>query len=231
MSQVLVASEDDASPLLQIWDLRNAFAPVKELSGHHKGILSASWCPNDASLLLSSAKDNRTLCWDPESGEILCELRASPNWTFDVQWSPRIPAILSACSFGSSTAPGQIGVYSLADSSIEQSTPASNGWEGVAQQQAPRSMKAPKWLQRPCGAVFGFGGKIAMFGPPAPGAAPTVTVTDVVTDEGIVARATALQGALESQDLAGFCERKAAAAPTERDRTEWELMQVLARTQ
>ena len=35
------------------------------------------------------------------------------------------------------------------------------------------------------------------------------------------------QGALESQDLAGFCERKAAAAPTERDRTEWELMQVV----
>ena len=37
-------------------------------------------------------------------------------------------------------------------------------------------MKAPKWLQRPCGAVFGFGGKIAMFGPPAPGGAPTVSV-------------------------------------------------------
>ena len=88
-TQVLIASEDDRSPALQIWDLRNAFAPVKELVGHTKGILSAAWCPNDSNLLLSSAKDNRTLCWDPNSGEILCELPSGSNWTFDVNWSPK----------------------------------------------------------------------------------------------------------------------------------------------
>ncbi len=50
------------TPRTQIWDLRNAFAPVLELAGHQKGILSANWCPHDEKLLVSSGKDNRTLC-------------------------------------------------------------------------------------------------------------------------------------------------------------------------
>ena len=85
------------------------------------------------------------------------------------------------------------------------------------------SMRAPKWLKRPCGAAFGFGGKIAMFG----GASKRVTVADAVTDSRIVSRAGELSAALEAQDLPGFCERKAAAAVSERDRGEWNLMRVL----
>jgi len=98
-TQIIVCSEDDSYPLMQIWDLRNASAPVKELAGHEKGILSASWCPQDENLLISSGKDNRTLCWDPGTGEVLCELPPSANWTFDVAWSPRLPAILATASF------------------------------------------------------------------------------------------------------------------------------------
>lgn len=30
-----------------------------------------AWCPIDSSLLLSSAKDYRTVCWDTSSGEVL----------------------------------------------------------------------------------------------------------------------------------------------------------------
>jgi len=76
-TQLMVASEDDNYPLLQMWDLRNAFAPVKDLRGHTKGILAASWCPFDNGLLLSAGKDNRTLCWDPLMGTVLCEVRAA----------------------------------------------------------------------------------------------------------------------------------------------------------
>ena len=51
-TRVIVASEDDRNPVLQVWDLRNAFAPLVELRGHHKGILSASWEPeSDGSIL------------------------------------------------------------------------------------------------------------------------------------------------------------------------------------
>ena len=45
-----------------LWDLRNARAPEKILTGHDKGVLSLSWCKKDPDLLLSSGKDNKTIC-------------------------------------------------------------------------------------------------------------------------------------------------------------------------
>ncbi len=35
-TQLLVACEDDLSPTLQMWDLRNSVAPLRELNGHDK---------------------------------------------------------------------------------------------------------------------------------------------------------------------------------------------------
>lgn len=45
------------------------------LTGHEKGALSLSWCKQDADLLLSSGKDNRALCWNPQTSEIIGEVR------------------------------------------------------------------------------------------------------------------------------------------------------------
>lgn len=36
-----------------------------------RGILSISWSQADSELLLSSAKDNRILCWNPNTGEVI----------------------------------------------------------------------------------------------------------------------------------------------------------------
>lgn len=44
-----------------------------------------SWCQQDPTILMSSAKDNRTICWDVHTTDILCELPTSNNWNFDVQ--------------------------------------------------------------------------------------------------------------------------------------------------
>jgi protein transport protein SEC31 len=74
-----------------VWDLRNARAPEKVcsviyvvipwlneryqiLTGHEKGVLSLSWCKLDADLLLSSGKDNRALCWNPQTSELIGEV-------------------------------------------------------------------------------------------------------------------------------------------------------------
>jgi hypothetical protein len=35
-TQLVVASDDDRSPTLQMWDLRNAATPIKEFVGHSK---------------------------------------------------------------------------------------------------------------------------------------------------------------------------------------------------
>lgn len=35
-TQLIVASDDDRSPTLQMWDLRNSVSPLKEFVGHAK---------------------------------------------------------------------------------------------------------------------------------------------------------------------------------------------------
>ncbi|RRT52146.1 hypothetical protein BHM03_00031330 [Ensete ventricosum] len=67
-----------------------------------------SWCPYDSSLLLTCAKDNRTICWDTTSGEIVSELPASTNWNFDIHWYPKIPGVISASSFDV-----KVGIYNI----------------------------------------------------------------------------------------------------------------------
>ena len=90
-TRLVTASEDDTSPIIMVWDLRNARAPEKVsimfflvsfapnealqiLTGHEKGVLSLSWCKQDADLLLSCGKDNRALCWNPQTSEVIGEV-------------------------------------------------------------------------------------------------------------------------------------------------------------
>lgn len=112
-TQLVVASDEDSSPALRLWDMRNTMSPVKEFVGHTKGVIAMSWCPNDSSYLLTCAKDNRTICWDTVSGEIVSELPAGTNWNFDVHWYPKIPGVISASSFD-----GKIGIYNIEVCSI-----------------------------------------------------------------------------------------------------------------
>jgi protein transport protein SEC31 len=79
-TQLITASDDDRSPTLQVWDLRNSISPAYKFSGHSKGVLAMAWSTVDTSLLLTCGKDNRTLCWDAPSGEVVAELPASTNW-------------------------------------------------------------------------------------------------------------------------------------------------------
>jgi WD40 repeat protein len=60
------------------------------LTGHEKGVLSLSWCKQDADLLLSCGKDNRALCWNPQTSEIIGEV--SPILR-------RFSSCLTSCSF------------------------------------------------------------------------------------------------------------------------------------
>lgn len=109
-TQLVLASEDDRLPVIQMWDLRFATSPLKVFENHtrsdsrlilpkhfimalgsavglcgdflseqtehskesyfYRGILSISWSQADPELLLSSAKDNRILCWNPNTGEV-----------------------------------------------------------------------------------------------------------------------------------------------------------------
>ncbi|KZT52640.1 hypothetical protein CALCODRAFT_81126 [Calocera cornea HHB12733] len=166
-TRLVTSSEDDTSPIIMLWDLRNSRAPEKILTGHEKGVLSVSWCKQDADLLLSCGKDNRSLCWNPQDGEIIGELPSSNNWAFQVDWCPRNPDLLATASFD-----GTIGLHML--QSTNKDTPAPSAVASQAdgadifdlpaaadQPKTSLSLKQPpKWLRRPTSSSFGFGGKL-----------------------------------------------------------------------
>uniref|UniRef100_A0A8C2RVQ5 Protein transport protein Sec31B n=1 Tax=Capra hircus TaxID=9925 RepID=A0A8C2RVQ5_CAPHI len=113
-TQLVLCSEDDHLPVIQLWDLRFASSPLKVLESHSRGILSVSWSQADAELLLSSAKDNQILCWNLGSSEVVYKLPTLSSWCFDVQWCPRDPLVFSAASFD-----GWINLYSVMGRSWE----------------------------------------------------------------------------------------------------------------
>uniref|UniRef100_A0A4W3I4E8 Protein transport protein Sec31A n=1 Tax=Callorhinchus milii TaxID=7868 RepID=A0A4W3I4E8_CALMI len=251
-TQLVLASEDDRMPVLQIWDLRFATSPLKMLESHHRGILSISWCQADAELLLSSAKDNRILCWNPNTGEVVYELPTSNQWCFDVQWCPRNPAVLSAASFD-----GRISVYSVMGGSlaaqkqshIEKISSSFNNLDpfGTGQSLPPLDVphkagqasvvlplkKPPKWIRRPIGASFSFGGKLITFSSPKPGPPQTqqpaprqVFVSVVTTETEFLHRSSELQTALQSGAFVSYCQSKINAAPTEFEQSIWNFLKV-----
>ncbi|EAU82970.2 structural molecule [Coprinopsis cinerea okayama7 len=223
-TRVVTASEDDSSPVIMVWDLRNARAPEKILTGHEKGVLSLSWCKQDADLLLSCGKDNRALCWNPQTSEIIGELPSADNWAFQVDWCPRNPDLLATAFFD-----GTIGIHNIqstneaADDKLPSARPDGAdifSTPGFARSSAGTfSLKQPpKWLRRPVSSSFGFGGKLVSVSnlPSAQGKnqSSVVHIRDVVTEQDFVDRAKALQEAIAGENLKEFAEKKVEQAPS-----------------
>ncbi|GLB39367.1 putative steroid receptor RNA activator (SRA1) [Lyophyllum shimeji] len=220
-TRLVTASEDDSSPIIMVWDLRNARAPEKILTGHEKGVLSLSWCKQDADLLLSCGKDNRALCWNPQTSEIIGELPSADNWAFQVDWCPRNPDLLATAFFD-----GTVGIHSIQstndipsqDSTAAQPPQGADIFDlpGFARSTgATLSLKQPpKWLRRPASCSFGFGGKLVTVSnlPSAQGKnqSSVVHIRKVVTEQDLVGRATKLQTAIEggSEALKTFAEER-----------------------
>ncbi|KAH0834704.1 hypothetical protein J3R83DRAFT_10235 [Lanmaoa asiatica] len=220
-TRLVTASEDDMSPVIMVWDLRNARAPEKILTGHEKGVLSLSWCKQDADLLLSCGKDNRALCWNPQTSEIIGELPSADNWAFQVEWCPRNPDLLAAAFFS-----GTIGIHSLqSTNAVPSSVPVTPRPSGAELFDAPLppipsdqvtqglnlSLKQPpRWLRRPVSASFGFGGKLVTISnlPGAHGKTQSsiVHMRGVSSEESVVARVKKLRAAEEEGKLEGFAQ-------------------------
>ncbi|TCD71012.1 protein transport protein S31 [Steccherinum ochraceum] len=216
-TRLVTSSEDDTSPIIMVWDLRNARAPEKILTGHEKGVLSLSWCKQDADLLLSCGKDNRALCWNPQTSEIIGELPSADNWAFQVDWCPRNPDLFATGFFD-----GTIGIHSIQSTNDAKIQPASSQPTDFDVFSAPgftRSSQAtlslsqpPKWLRRPTTASFGYGGKLVSVSnlPSAQGKhqSAVVHMRSVVTEQTIVDRAKKLQSAMDSESLSTLAEEK-----------------------
>lgn len=210
-TQLLTSSEDDAHPTINCWDLRNARAPERILSGHSEGVLNLAWCPKDAEMLVSTGKDSRTMFWNPLTGALLGQLPARSNWTFEAQWCPRNPDLFYTASFD-----GAIQVYSLQSiSALLESRPTPAGNLNISANAAdvtsPSSKQVPKWLRRPIGATFGFGGRLVMFSNQQ-SRSPLVSVLTVkaagTQSTKLFEQATKLETAISGRMQADFCAYK-----------------------
>lgn len=221
-TQLAIACEDDHSPVIELWDLRQAYEPLKELKGpegHAKGILALSWCPDDSNLLLSCGKDNRCIVWNPNTGETLGELPSAKSWMYDVQWSYR-PSILSTASHD-----GSVIIHSLQDSSARVIRDKGDFAEQIQQKPVKSSVfkTAPKWLKRPVGASFGFGGKLVSFN----STSREITVSQVVTEPEFFEKCKSFENVLKTGKYKEFCQEKIDSAKDEQDKCVWSIMKIL----
>ncbi len=233
---LVTASGDDKNPVIKLWDLRSSTSlPLATLQGHKEGILSVSWCPTDASLLLSCAKDNRTILWDlfnlqpvydlpsvqsgPAEGDaegMFGGLAASANQRRShVSWSPCLPAVVSASSFDR-----KVQFFSMVGAKS-------------------RIGRAPKWLRRPVGATFGFGGKLVTFDSKnqpvnANPQAKKVTTSalakiyQVVEDNELVEASDLFHNIVAKGEFKQFCDLKSnSPAVSPEERQVWSLMNVI----
>uniref|UniRef100_A0A8C8VGE8 Protein transport protein Sec31A n=1 Tax=Pelusios castaneus TaxID=367368 RepID=A0A8C8VGE8_9SAUR len=250
-TQLVLASEDDRLPVIQMWDLRFASSPLRVFENHTRGILTIAWSMADPELLLSCGKDAKILCSNPNTGEVLYELPTNTQWCFDVQWCPRNPAVLSAASFD-----GRISIYSIMggspdglrqkqvdklSSSFGNLDPFGTGQPlpplQLPQQTIPQSTilplkKPPKWVRRPVGASFSFGGKLVTFenvkshqqGVDQPH--HHVYVSQVVTEREFLNRSDQLQEAVQSEGFLNYCQKKIETSQTDFEKNVWAFLKV-----
>ncbi|XP_042652375.1 protein transport protein Sec31A isoform X7 [Tyto alba] len=246
-TQMVLASEDDRLPVIQMWDLRFASSPLRVLESHTRGILAIAWSMADSELLLSCGKDAKILCSNPNTGEVLYELPTNTQWCFDIQWCPRNPAVLSAASFD-----GRISVYSIMggstdglrqkqvdqlSSSFGNLDPFGTGQPlpplQLPQQTTPQSVilplkKPPKWIRRPVGASFSFGGKLVTFenAKSEQQQHHQVYVSQVVTEKELLARSNQLQEAVQSEGFVSYCQKKIDVAQADFEKNVWAFLKV-----
>ncbi|KAM9027007.1 protein transport protein Sec31A isoform 12-T12 [Ara ararauna] len=253
-TQMVLASEDDRMPVIQMWDLRFASSPLRVLESHSRGILAIAWNMADSELLLSCGKDAKILCSNPNTGEVLYELPTNTQWCFDIQWCPRNPAVLSAASFD-----GRISIYSIMggstdglrqkqvdqlSSSFGNLDPFGTGQPlpplQLPQQTAPKSVvlplkKPPKWIRCPVGASFSFGGKLVTFEnaktqQQQPGVEQQqrhhVYVSQVVTEKEFLARSNQLQEAVQCEGFVSYCQNKIDMAQADFEKNVWAFLKV-----
>ena len=198
--------------------------------------MSLSWCPQDSDLLLSSGKDNRNICWNPQTGDSYGEFAVVTNWAFQTRWNPHNPGLVATASFD-----GKITIQS-----IQSTKPDVDGLEGShsqtvddddffskaqSQPQGTRFnlQKAPKWLQRPCGVSFGFGGKIVSFKGSTSEKSKrwVVRVSSFAIDDAIASSTQAFEAALKEKNISSICESKISEAVFDTEKADWKVIRTL----
>ena len=225
--QFVVANDDDTNPSFNIWDLRNPNYPVAEFKNiHTKGILSVSWCLEDPSLVVSSAKDERAVVTNFKTGESILEFPVQSAYN-KIVWNQNLQGKIAALD-----QEGNTDILSMSPQSEAPigSTPEQEGnFNTVQPSMQTGQAHAPKWLFPKCGARFGFGGKLVTFQGKC---LKVVSNIQTQKEKSIVSLVETfdkeMQQATHYNDMDGFIERKAKAATSKEDKIELKAVSALA---
>ena len=187
-------------------------------------------------MLLSSGKDNRNICWNPQTGDLYGEFPVVTNWAFQTRWNPSNPGLIATASFD-----GKIAIQS-----IQSTKPEADGLTGSlsqtvddddffnkAQSQPQGTSfnlsKAPKWLQRPCGASFGFGGKVVSFKGTASETLKRsmVRISTFAVDDEIATSTEAFETALKGNNISSICDTRISKATMDAEKADWKVIKTL----
>ena len=241
-SEVLLMTA--SSQGVKIWDLRKStLTPMVELGQPgvpFNGVVDAAWCYQDDGLVISCSDDNRTLVWDLYSCSVVDEMKHcggvqtsvdSLDWeTWETQpskrvesftrnlasketsqsnyiggmnssgvrelcWSPSLPGVFAGCTFDRQL---QINCIS-----------------------APRgSSRAPKWMSRPCGISFGFGGKRVAF----TSSSSCVSVHAIVSTEALPMDLELMVKMVDGNSFQTYCESKVSTSSSSYQRDVWDFL-------
>ncbi|KAJ1566259.1 protein transport protein S31, partial [Cladochytrium tenue] len=242
-----------------IWDLRNrkeiiclthpggrrsisslAWHPDNVLNGHSKGIVGLSWCSKDSDLLLSCGQDCRTIVWNPNTATMIGDLHYSRKPTFDAQWCQRNPDLVCVASYD-----GTVSVHSIqghGETEVASAAPVDNSdpFNMSNFNQPDTSVQftlphPPKWLRRPAGCSWGFGGRLVSFGTGsgAEASVRSVTVRPVASEPAFVSRAVDLemvQSGGNAEELIAYCQKMTSPenkTASDKDKDVWKFISVL----
>ncbi|ODV92910.1 hypothetical protein CANCADRAFT_49300 [Tortispora caseinolytica NRRL Y-17796] len=227
-TKLLTGCASDAAGDLCIWDLRNASSPEHTLKGHTKGVLSAQWCKQDPSLLLSCGMDDRTIIWNPITAQMLGEYSPTGNWEFQVAWNPVNPNTFATASYqGSISVRSLQNLSSKADDSAAIQQSENDFWQGISSSAPVSTVKEysltqpPKWLKRPVSATFGFGGKIPCVLTDKATGKSVVKISNYSSSNELESTFATFESAMENKDMNSVIDNRIAENP---DAFEWQML-------
>lgn len=141
-TQFLISNDNET---MSMWDLRKSDTPLLALSDiHSSGVLSSAWCPHDHNIIASSSNDGKTCFFHSGTGDLISDIQDGKKY-ISLEWSPYNRGLILGYSTDDET---KIIDFNAAKSKDDT---------------ASNVNYAPKWLSRPLGARFGFGGKLVTF--------------------------------------------------------------------
>lgn len=232
-TRIATATNSDMEPVIMVWDLRNSNAPLKVLpQGHGKGILSLDWCKQDENLLLSGARDNTSILWNPEEGALLTQFGTRGNWVFKSKFAPDAPDLFASASFDSKiivqTLQNLTSSLDVKASETKQHESEDEFWNKVSENTVddkPRvnKLQAPVWYgNRSPAAQWAFGGKL-------------VKITDDGKSVSIekhaiaaLAQNTLLDESLKSKDFVKLINKRLSNKINDKSDEDWNLLENLS---